>query len=165
METAGSPEALFDRIAADTEPLRDLGVFVVTSALREQQGKVHVSLSTERADAVDVMAARYGPSVDVEVIDPTGAYLKPRGTIDLRVTDRRGRAVEAGIGLKPLFADIPLDSIGLQTDSKGRFRSADQLPGPWRLTAMAPGFEPGSVEVDLAPGAIVTATIELTPSS
>lgn len=165
METPGGPEALFDRIAADTEPLRDLGIFVVTSALREEEGMVHVGLSTERIDADDVMGVRYGPSVEVEVIDQTGAYLKPRGTIDLRVRDRRGRAVEAGIGHTPLFADIPLDSLGLQTDSKGRFRDEDLLPGPWRLTAQAPGFEPGSVEVDLAPGALVKATIELRPSS
>ena len=163
--SASSPEALFDWIAEDDDALRALGIVVITSALREEEGTVHVGLSTERPDAEDVIVARYGPAIVVEVIDPTGAYLKPRGTIDLLVTDEQGRGLEAGIGLTPLFAEIPLDSIGYQTDSKGRFHADDQLPGPWRLTAQAPGFEPGSVDVDVAPGAVVTATIELQHSS
>lgn len=160
-----SLEGLFDQIAADGDTLRELGIVVVTSALRERDGTVHVALSTERSDAVDVMAARYGPRVTVEVLDPTGAFLKPRGTIALRVTDERGRGVEAGIGHTPLFAEIPLDAMGIQTDAHGRIRLDDQLPGPWRLTAQAPGFEPGSADVVVVPGAVVDATIELLPSS
>jgi len=110
-----------------------------------------------------MIAARHGPNVVARVGDPTGALLKARGSIAVRVTDPAGRGVEAKIGAKPLFAEIPLDSIANQTDREGDFRG-NWYAGRWRLTAEAPGYAPTSVELDLSPGAEVSVEIVLLPA-
>lgn len=110
------------------------------------------------------IAARHGPNVVARVGDPTGALLKARGTIVVRVTDTSGRGVEANIDAKPLFAEIPLDSVTNQTDRDGNFRFDSWYAGRWRLTAEAPGFTPTSVELDLSPGAEVSVEIVLLPA-
>jgi hypothetical protein len=152
--------ALMNRVIQDEAALRGVGVFVITASADEESGTVEVGVSTERGDAQGLLAGRYGRSVVVQVIDPTGAFLKPRGTIVGRVTDPGGRGVAAVFGGEPLFGDIPMDSVGLpETAPDGTFRLEDQLPGRWRITPDAGGRGTGSTEVDLPPGGTVTVQI------
>lgn len=156
---------LFGRVTNDEPALRGLGIAVITTSLDTESNTIDVELSTERLDAVAIVAARHGPNVVARVTDPTGALLKPRGSIAVRVTDPAGRGVEAKIGAKPLFAEIPLDSIANWTDREGNFRFGSWYAGRWRLTAdEAPGFAPTSVELDLLPGAEVSVEIVLLPA-
>ena len=111
-----------------------------------------------------MIAARHGPNVVARVGDPTGALLKARGTIVVRVTDTSGRRVEAGVTPIALFAEIPLDLLPNQRDRDGNVRFDDWYAGRWRLTAEAPGFAPTSVELDLSPGAEVSVEIVLLPA-
>jgi len=155
---------LFDRVVNDEPALRGLGIAVITTSLDTESNTIDVELSTERLDAVAMIAARHGPNVVARVGDPTGALLKARGTIVVRVTDTSGRGVEANIGAKPLFAEIPLDSVTNQTDRDGNFRFDSWYAGRWRLTTESPGFAPTSVELDLSPGAEVSVEIVLLPA-
>ena len=124
-------------------------------------GKLVVEVSTQRGDAQSLLAARYGPNVEVKVTDPTGGYLKPRGTVRGRVVDAEGDGVQATVASEPLFAEgMPLDSVGPpETEADGTFELKDKLPGRWRLTAEGEGLGPTSVEVDVPPGG--TATVEI----
>jgi hypothetical protein len=125
---------------------------------------VTVELSTERLDAEAFLRARYGPAVRATVVDPTGAFLKPRGVIAGRVIDEAGRPVEAALDRKPLFADIALDAMGIGTERDGTFVLADQLAGRWRITATADGYEADSVEADVQPGRVSRVEIVLRSS-
>ncbi|MBA3236365.1 MAG: carboxypeptidase regulatory-like domain-containing protein [Chloroflexi bacterium] len=156
--------ALFDRVVNDEPALRGLGIAVITTSLDTESNTIDVELSTERLDAVAMIAARHGPNVVARVGDPTGALLKARGTIVVRVTDTSGRRVEAGVTPIPLFAEIPLDSVPNQRDRDGNVRFDDWYAGRWRLTAEAPGYAPTSVELDLSPGAEVSVEIVLLPA-
>jgi hypothetical protein len=156
--------ALMERVSGDEE-LRDLGVFVLEASADETRGIVEIGVSTERADVQGLVTGRYGPSVLVNVLDPTGAFLKPRGTIIGRVVDAAGNGVQGAVGGEPLFGDIPMDAVGPpETNPDGTFRLENQLPGRWRLAAFAEGFAETSVEVDVPPGGIVTVEIVLQPS-
>jgi len=157
--------ALMDRITRDEAALRGLGVFAVTTALDTEASRVEVGVSTERGDAQGLMTALYGPTVVVRVIDPSGAFLKPRGVLTGRVTDGAGRGVAASLGTEPLFGDIPMDSMARQTAPDGTFRLDGQLAGPWRVTAFADGFAPASVEVEVPPGGVATVELVLVPES
>ena len=143
-----------DRISRDEQVLRGVGVFVVTTSMNEQTGKLEVEVSTERGDAQPCFVARYGPNVEVQVLDPTGAYLKPSGTIQGRVVDADGDGVRATVASEPLFAtDLPRDSVGPpETEADGTFQLNGMLPGRWRLTAEGEGLGPTSVEVDVPAG-------------
>ena len=154
-------EALMDRINSDSDVLQNAGVFVLVISTDEQSGKLVVEVSTERGDAQPLLAARYGPNVEVRVLDPTGAYLKPTGTIRGRVVDADGDGVRTTVASEPLFADdLPLDSVGPpETEADGTFRLDGKLPGRWRLTAEGEGLGPTSVEVDVPAGG--TATVEI----
>lgn len=154
--------ALQERIIADHDELRVLGIFVVDAGTDLARGTVRLGISTEREDAAEVIRSRYGTGVEAVVIDPTGAYLKPRGTIVLTVVDENGKPLEAFIGWNPLFAEIPLDALALYTDPQtGRLVLDDALPGPWSLSAGRDGYRSGSTEVDLPPGGSVEARIVL----
>jgi hypothetical protein len=153
-------ERLMTRINADGDALRSVGVFVLSISTDEARGKLVVEVSTERGDAQPLLAARYGPAVEVEVTDPTGSYLPPRGEIRGRIVDREGKGVQGQIGSEPLFADLSLDSIGPpDTNADGTFRLKDMLPGEWRLTAFVDGVEAATADVEVTPGDV--ATIEL----
>lgn len=156
-------DALMERVSGDEE-LPDLGVFVITASSDQTTGAVDIGVSTERGDVQGLITGRYGPAVRVTVLDPTGAFLKPRGTIVGRVIDGAGRGIEAGLGTEPLFGDIPMDSIGMQTNPDGTFRLENQFAGRWRISAFGDGFADGSVEVDVPPGGIVTVEIVLQPA-
>lgn len=151
--TSGELNELQERIATD-DSLRSEGIFVLTTAADEAAGIVTVELSTERLDAEAVLRALYGPAVRTTIVDPTGAFLKPRGVIAGRVIDDIGAPVEAALQLKPLFADIALDSMGIGTQRDGTFVLDDQLVGRWRITAEAEGHDPGSAETDVMPGRV-----------
>ena len=152
--------ALMDRISTDEQLLRGVGVVVVTASLNEETGTIEVEVSTERGDAPALLVGRYGPTVVASVLDPTGAFLKPRGAIVGRVVDARSDGVRATVGSVPLFAELPLDSVGPpETDADGSFQLDDMLPGRWRLTAEGEGLGPTSLEVDVPPGG--TATVEI----
>ena len=154
-------EALMERINSDSDALQNAGVFVLVISTDEQSGKLVVEVSTERGDAQPLLAARYGPNVVVRVLDPTGAYLKPSGTIRGRVVDADGDSVHATVASEPLFAaDLPRDSVGPpETEADGTFQLDRMLAGRWRLTAEGEGLGPTSVEVDVPPGG--TATVEI----
>ncbi len=157
-------DALMERIAQDQEALRGIGAFVVEMSRDDVARTVNVRLSTERSDAAGLFVGMYGPNVTTEVIDPTGAYLKPRATLVGRTVDASGRGVAAVIGLKPLFADgLPFDAIGYDPKPDGTFRFEDQLPGRWLVTADAAGYQPVSVETELTPGAVTTLEIVMKP--
>lgn len=154
-------EALMNRINSDSELLQNAGVFVLVISTDEVGGKLVVEVSTQRGDAQPLLAARYGPNVEVKVTDPTGSYLKPMGTIKGRVVDADGDGVHATVSSEPLFAaDLPRDSIGPpETEADGTFQLNGMLPGLWRLTAEGEGLGPTSVEVDVPPGG--TETVEI----
>jgi hypothetical protein len=155
---------LMEQIAND-QALAGLGVFVLETSADEVRGVVEVGVSTEREDAQGVIASRHGPAVHVIVLDPTGAFLKPRGTIIGRVVDESGAGIRAFVGSEPLFGEFGMDSVGPpETNPDGTFRLANQLPGRWRLTAFAEGFMDGSAELEVPPGGVVTVEIELQPS-
>ena len=154
-------EALMNRINSDSELLQNAGVFVLVISTDELGGKLVVEVSTQRGDAQPLLAARYGPNVEVKVTDPTGGYLKPMGTVKGRVVDADGDGVHATVASEPLFAaDLPRDSIGPpETEADGTFQLNGMLPGRWRLTAEGEGLGPASVEVDVPPGG--TETVEI----
>jgi hypothetical protein len=155
--------ALMERVSGDEE-LPALGVFVLEASTDETRGVVEIGVSTERGDVQGLVTGRYGPAVLVKVLDPTGAFLKPRGTIVGRVVNGGGGPIEAGLGTDPLFGEFGMDAIGQATNPDGTFRLENQLAGRWRISAFAEGFADGSVEVDLPPGGIVTVEIVLQPS-
>jgi hypothetical protein len=161
--TSGELTELQERIATD-DTLRDEGIFVLATSADEAAGVVTVDLSTERLDAEAFLRARFGPAVRATVVDPTGAFLKPRGVIAGRVVDEAGRPLEAALDAKPLFAEIPMDAMGIGTQRDGTFVLPDQLVGRWRITATAEGYEPGSGEVDVASGRVSRVEIVLRPS-
>lgn len=153
-------EALMNRINGDSEALRGVGVFVLSISTDELRGKLEVEVSTVRGDAQPLLAARYGPAVEVTVTDPTGSYLPPLGEIRGRIVDKDGEGVRGQVGSEPLFADIPLDSVGPpETNADGTFRLKNVLPGTWRLTALVDGVEVARADVDVPPGEV--ATVEL----
>ena len=156
-------EALMNRINSDSELLQNAGVFVLVISTDELAGKLVVEVSTQRGDAQPLLAARYGPNVEVKVTDPTGGYLKPMGTIKGRVVDADGDGVRGTVASEPLFAaDLPRDSIGPpETEADGTFQLNGMLPGRWRLTAEGEGLGPTSVEVDVPPGGTETVEIVL----
>lgn len=154
--------ALQERIVADDAELRVEGIAAIGVGADPITGTITIEVSTERTDAADVLVARYGEAVRVTVLDPTGAYLKPPGTIEGRVVDPNGRPIAgAAINRRPLFADILLDTIGIGSEADGRFRLERTLPGHWRIGAEQEGFEPASVEVDVPPGGVATIEIVL----
>ena len=157
-------EALMTRIDADGDALRAVGVFTLVLSADEEAGRVVVEVSTERGDAQPLLAARYGPAVEVRVLDPTGAYLKPRGRISGRVVDRNGDGVRANVGSEPLFGtDLPMDSIGPpETEPDGTFVLKNMLPGPWRITALG-GFDDVAVDTDVSPGGVATVELVVEP--
>jgi len=67
------------------------------------------------------------------------------------------------VGAQPLFAEIPIDSMGYETAAAGTYRIADLLPGRWRISAQTDAFAPGSVDVDVPSGGVATADIVLKP--
>lgn len=153
-------ERLMTRINADGDALRSVGVFVLAISTDEVRGKLIVEVSTVRGDAQPLLAARYGPIVEVEVTDPTGSYLPPPGEIRGRIVDRDGNGVQGQVGSEPLFGDMPRDSVGPpDTNADGTFRLKDMLPGEWRLTAFVRGVETATADVEVTPGEV--ATIEL----
>jgi hypothetical protein len=156
--------ALMDRINSDSNALQAVGVFTLVISTDEEAGRVVVEVSTERGDAQPLLAARYGPRVEVRVLDPTGAYLKPGGEIRGQVVDRHGNGVQANVGSEPLFAkDLPRDSIGPpETEPDGTFVLEDMLPGRWRITALG-GFDDVSVEADVPPGGVATVELVVDP--
>jgi hypothetical protein len=156
--------ALMDRIDSDGNALRTVGVFTLVISTDEEAGRVVVEVSTERGDAQPLLAARYGPLVEVRILDPTGAYLKPRGEIRGQVVDGDGDGVQANVGSEPLFAkDLPMDSIGPpETEPDGTFVLDHMLPGRWRITAIG-GFDDVSVEVDVPPGGVATVELVVDP--
>ena len=156
-------EALMNRINSDSNELQNAGVFVLVISTDQLAGKLVVEVSTERGDAQPLLAARYGPNVEVRVLDPTGAYLKPSGTIRGRVVDAEGDGIRATVASEPLFADgLPRDSIGPpETEADGTFQLSGMLPGRWRLTAEGEGLGPTSVDVDVPPGGTETVEIVL----
>jgi hypothetical protein len=157
-------DALMERVSGD-EALPGIGVFVVTASADQAAGVVDIGVSTERGDVQGLITGRYGPAVRVTVLDPTGAFLKPRGTIVGRLVDAGGRGIQGAVGSEPQFADIPMDSIGPpETNPDGTFRLENQLPGRWRLTGFAEGYAESSVEVDVPPGGLATVEIVLRPS-
>jgi hypothetical protein len=156
-------DALMERISGDAGALRAAGIFVVETSRDDVGRVVEVGLSTERPDAPGLLVGRYGPTVVARIIDPTGAYLKTPGSVVGRVVDGSGRGVAAMIGIAPLFAEVPLDAIGRETTPAGTFRIDRMLPGRWRITADAPGFAQGAVEVDVPPGGTATADLVLAP--
>jgi hypothetical protein len=157
-------QALMDRIDSDSNALRAVGVFPLVISANEETGRVVVEVSTERGDAQPMLAARYGPFVEVRVLDSTGAYLKPRGEIRGQVVDRDGDGVQANVGSEPLFAkDLPMDSVGPpETETDGTFVLDDMLPGRWRITAIG-GFDDVSVDVDVPPGGVATVQLVVDP--
>jgi hypothetical protein len=155
-------DALMERISNDST-LRAAGIFVVASSRDDVGRAVEVDISTERPDAAGLLVGRYGPTVKVNVIDPTGAYLKPPGAVVGRVLDPSGKGVQAMVGAQPLFADLPLDSMGYETTPAGTYRLADLLPGRWRISAQTDAFAPGSVDVEVPSGGVATADITLKP--
>jgi len=157
-------DALMNRINEDAKALRSVGVFVVVISTDEEVGRVIVEVSSERGDAQSLLAARYGPFVDVRVIDPTGAYLKPRGNIRGQVVDREGEGVQANVASEPLFAEgLPLDSVGPpETEPDGEFLLENKFPGKWRVTAVG-AFDDVSVEVDVPPGGVATVVLVVDP--
>ena len=157
-------EALMNRINSDSDALQSVGVFVLAISTDELAGKLIVEVSTERGDAQPLLAARFGPNVEVKVTDPTGSYLPPSGEIRGHVLDRNGDGVQANIGSEPLFAkDLPRDSIGPpETEPDGTFVLDDMLPGRWRITALG-GFDDVSVEVDVPPGGVATVELVVDP--
>jgi hypothetical protein len=156
-------DALMERISNDAPALKAAGIFVVVSSRDDIGRVVDLQLSTQRTDAAGLLVGRYGPTVKVTVMDPTGAFLKSPGAVVGRVTDASGKGLEAMVGPQPLFADIPMDSMGYQSTPAGTYRIPDLLPGRWRITAQADGFAPGSVEVDVPSGGVATADIVLKP--
>lgn len=157
--------ALQERIVADDAELRRDGIAAIRVSTDPVTGTIPVEVSTERTDAADVLVARYGEAVRVTVLDPTGAYLEPPGTIEGRVIDSNGRPVAgAAIDRRPLFADIALPASGIGSQADGRFRLERMLPGRWRIGAEREGFEPASVEIDLPAGGVVTIEIVLRPT-
>ncbi len=156
-------DALMERISNDAPALRAAGIFVVQQSRMDVERVVDVGISTERPDAAGLLVGRYGPTAKVTVIDPTGAYLKAPGAVVGRVLDPSGKGVQAMVGSQPLFADIPLDSIGYETTPAGTYRIPDLLPGKWRISAQADAFAPASVDVDVPSGGVVTADIVLKP--
>ena len=142
---------------------QNAGVFVLVISTDQLAGKLVVEVSTERGDAQPLLAARYGPNVEVRVLDPTGAYLKPSGTIRGRVVDAEGDGIRATVASEPLFADgLPRDSIGPpETEADGTFQLSGMLPGRWRLTAEGERLGPTSVDVDVPPGGTETVEIVL----
>lgn len=153
---------LMEQITAD-DGLPGLGVFVLETSADETSGVVQVGVSTERDDPAAVIAARHGPAIHVTVLDPTGAFLEPRGVIVGRVVDSNGRGVAAGLGDKPLFGNFGLDAVGKGTNPDGTFRLDRQLTGPWRITAFADGYADASAEVHVPPGGVVTVELVLQP--
>jgi hypothetical protein len=154
-------EALMNRINSESDLLQNAGVFVLVISTDELSGKLVVEVSTQRGDAQPLLAARYGPNVEVVVTDPTGGYLKPMGTIKGRVVDADGDGIRGTVASEPLFAaDLPRDSVGPpETEADGTFQLNGMLPGRWRLTAEGEGLGPTSVEVDVPAGG--TATVEI----
>lgn len=153
-------DALMERIARDADALRSAGIFVVEMSRDDVARTVDLRVSTERPDAAGLLIGLYGLSVTAAVIDPTGAYLKPRATLVGRTVDAAGRGVPAVVGLQPLFArELPLDAIGFEPNPDGTFRFDDQLPGRWLVTAEGESGQPVSVETELLPGAVTTLEI------
>ena len=155
--SAAELEALMNRISADGDALRSVGVFVLVISTDELGGKLDIEVSTVRGDAQQLLAARYGPLVDVKVTDPTGSYLPPGGVIKGRIVDRDGNGVRGNVGSEPLFADLPRDSVGPpETNEDGTFRINNVLPGEWRLTAIVNGVDRATAVVDVSPGTVET---------
>lgn len=153
-------EQLMNRINDDGDALRSVGVFVLAISTDELRGKLVVEVSTMRGDAQPLLAARYGPMVEVEVTDPTGSYLPPLGEIRGRIVDGDGNGVQGQIASEPLFGDMPRDSVGPpETNADGTFRLKNMLPGEWRLTALVNGVEAATADVEVPPGG--RASIEL----
>ena len=156
-------DALMERVSNDAAALRAAGIVVIESSRDDVGRVVDVGISTERPDAAGLLVSRYGPTVKVRVIDPTGAYLKAPGAVVGRVLDPSGKGVQAMVAATPLFADIPIDSMGYETTPAGTYRIADLLPGRWRISAQSDAFAPGSVDVDVPSGGVATADIVLKP--
>ena len=153
-------EALMNRINGDGDALRSVGVFVLSIGTDIVRGKLVVEVSTTRGDAQPLLAARYGPMVEVKVTDPTGSYLPRPGEIKGQIVDRDGNGVQGQVASEPLFADLPRDSVGPpETNEDGTFRLKNMLPGEWRLTALVRGVERATAIVEVKPGRV--ATVEL----
>jgi hypothetical protein len=153
--------ALMERVIGDME-LRELGVFVLTTSGDESMGVVEIGVSSARDDAEAVLVGRFGPAIRVEILDPTGAFLLPPGTIIGRVVDEHGRGMAADLADSPLFGAFPQDLGGHASNADGSFRFDRQLPGRWRITASADGFVPASIVVDVPSAGIATVEIVLT---
>ena len=155
--------ALMDRITADDARLKALGVAVLTTSLDPRANRVGVGVSTQRQDAGGLLASIYGPVLDVTVIDPTGAFLKPKGTVVVTVTDAQGQPVAACVYAEALFAELDRDAVGCEPEPGGIVRLEEQ-PGPWRLTTQAEGYEPASVDVTIPAGGTIRTDIVVRPA-
>jgi hypothetical protein len=155
--------ALMNRITADDDRLKSLGVAVLTTALDTMANRVAVGVSTERPDAGGLLASIYGPILDVTVIDPTGAFLKPKGTVIVTTTDGRGQPVAACVYAEALFAELDRDAVGCEPEPSGIVRVQEQ-PGRWRLTTQAEGYAPASVDVDIPAGGTIRTDIVVRPA-
>jgi hypothetical protein len=155
-------EGLMARIDADAAALRRFGIVVLRVALKTERNKIEVGISTEREDGGGVLVSMYGPVVEVTVIDPTGAFLKPKGTVIATVRDGQGEAVSACVYAEPLFAELDRDAVGCEPEPSGVVRLSE-VPGRWRLTTQAEGYAPESVEIDIPPGGTVRTEIVVEP--
>ena len=153
-------EALMNQITSDEARLRQLGVVVLRTSLDTEASRVEIGVSTVRWDAAGLLTAIYGPVVVVDVIDDTGAFLKPPGTILVSIVDEHGDPVAGCVYTEALFAELDRDAVGCEPNPSGSFR-LEEVPGPWRITPQAEGFVGDPVDVVVPPGGVVRTEIVL----
>jgi hypothetical protein len=157
-------EALMFRITNDEDRLRQLGVVVLEASVNTMASRIDVGVSSERWDVAGLLTAIYGPSVAAEVIDDTGAFLKPPGAILVSLVDEQGDPVAGCVYPEALFAELNRDAVGCEPEPTGMLRF-DEVPGPWRLTPQAEGYVGDPVDVVVPPGGVVRAEIVLRPDA
>jgi outer membrane receptor protein involved in Fe transport len=82
------------------------------------------------------------------------------GTIRGTVTSNDTHAPLSGASV-----EVAATSLGTTTDRAGRFSLTRLVPGTYRLTVSAAGWQPAEQTVSLAPGGTVTADFALAPGS
>jgi len=118
-----------------------------------------VFLASYNFDPFDVRGQRGGggPTVSVPVVVPSGPGAGGARLIGTVVDRDSGEPIEGAI--------VRFDrSTPVATDDAGRFASQILEGGPLRVIVSAPGYEPGSAELELPSGEDSEVEVELAPA-
>ncbi len=119
---------------------------------RAVEGRLHLATPSRAASALPRLLAL------LLLACSTPVFAEDPGAIDGTVVDAEGGAAVVGARLVAALDATRLETV---TDARGRFGFATMAPGTWRVSILAAGFTPATVELAVESGEPTSVSIAL----